>query len=75
MSPEAADLISKILVVDPDKRITLDEITKHPWYIQCYTGPEEPNPELKMSKVVDFRIIYTMVTKISDWSATKSYDL
>ncbi|EFO64541.1 Kinase, CAMK CAMKL [Giardia lamblia P15] len=71
VSPEAADLISKILVVNPDKRITLDEITKHPWYIQCYTGPEEPNPELKMSKVVDFRIIYTMVTKISDWSATK----
>ena len=57
--------------MNPEKRISLDEIMKHPWYVQCYTGPEEPNPELKMSKVVDFRIIYTMVTKISDWSATK----
>lgn len=32
-SDEAKDLISKILVVDPTKRITLDEIQKHEWFL------------------------------------------
>jgi serine/threonine protein kinase len=27
----AKDLISKLLVVDKDKRLTADEILKHPW--------------------------------------------
>ena len=30
----AKDLIKKILVGDPDKRITIDEIKKHPFYIE-----------------------------------------
>lgn len=30
LSPEARDLISKILVIDPEKRITTQEILKHP---------------------------------------------
>jgi len=31
-SAEAKDLISKLLVVDPSKRLTLDEIIAHPWF-------------------------------------------
>ena len=31
LSPSCKDLISKILVTDPEKRITIDEIKKHPW--------------------------------------------
>lgn len=31
-SPEVKDLISKMLVVDPDKRYTLDDVIAHPWF-------------------------------------------
>jgi len=31
VSPQLADLISKILVVDPAKRLTLEEVEAHPW--------------------------------------------
>jgi len=31
ISDEAKDLISKILVLDPSKRLTLDEIMQHPF--------------------------------------------
>ena len=33
MSEESIDLIKKILVVDPEKRITIPEIKKHPFFI------------------------------------------
>lgn len=32
VSEDAADLISKILATDPDKRITIPEIRKHTWF-------------------------------------------
>ena len=38
LSKEAKDLLSKILNVDPKKRITIVEIRKHLWY-NLYTMP------------------------------------
>ncbi|RNE99714.1 serine/threonine protein kinase [Trypanosoma rangeli] len=32
-SPDVRDLISKMLVVDPNKRVTVEEIMRHPWFI------------------------------------------
>ena len=34
LSDTSKDLISKMLVVDPLKRIKMDEIRKHPWFLQ-----------------------------------------
>ncbi|CAL8464870.1 g4405 [Coccomyxa elongata] len=34
ISDECKDLISKILVVDPEKRLTVQQIQQHPWYLQ-----------------------------------------
>lgn len=31
-SPEVKDLISKMLVVEPEKRFTLDDVIGHPWF-------------------------------------------
>lgn len=31
ISEDAKDLITKMLTVDPEKRIKIDEIIKHPW--------------------------------------------
>ncbi|KAJ5750872.1 Serine/threonine-protein kinase ark1 [Penicillium manginii] len=34
VSPEARDLIKRLLVLDPEKRIPLDEIQRHPWILK-----------------------------------------
>lgn len=34
LSPECEDLIRKIVVKDPENRLTLSEIQKHPWYLK-----------------------------------------
>ncbi|OQD70162.1 hypothetical protein PENDEC_c026G06666 [Penicillium decumbens] len=34
ISPEARDLIKKLLVLDPEKRIPLDDIQRHPWIVK-----------------------------------------
>lgn len=31
-SPESKDLIAKLLVVNPAERLTLEEVTQHPWF-------------------------------------------
>lgn len=39
ISPEARDLIKKLLVLDPEKRLQLEEVEKHPWIIKhCVKG-------------------------------------
>ncbi|KAJ5815273.1 serine/threonine-protein kinase Eg2 [Penicillium riverlandense] len=34
ISPEAKDLIKRLLVLDPEKRIPLDDIQRHPWIVK-----------------------------------------
>lgn len=36
LSPEARDLLDKIFVVEPSKRITVAQILEHPW---CAPAP------------------------------------
>ncbi|RFU26681.1 hypothetical protein B7463_g9655, partial [Scytalidium lignicola] len=39
VSPEAKDLIKKLLVLDPEKRIPLEQVQKHPWIVKhCIKG-------------------------------------
>ncbi|EGR52792.1 uncharacterized protein TRIREDRAFT_53402 [Trichoderma reesei QM6a] len=46
VSPEAADLISRLLVLDPENRIPLDEVQRHPWIIKhCVKGERATNRE------------------------------
>ncbi|OAQ96670.1 hypothetical protein LLEC1_01450 [Akanthomyces lecanii] len=50
VSPEAADLIKKLLVLDPERRIPLDQIPMHPWIVKhCVKGERVANRE-KSSK-------------------------
>ncbi|KAF8241622.1 kinase-like protein [Wilcoxina mikolae CBS 423.85] len=44
ISPEAADLIRKLLVVKPEQRISLEDITKHPWIVKHVTGKAKRTP-------------------------------
>ncbi|KAG9229734.1 kinase-like domain-containing protein [Amylocarpus encephaloides] len=48
VSPEARDLIKKLLVIDPEKRISLDEVQEHPWIIKyCVKGERAAQRESK----------------------------
>lgn len=40
LASQARDLLSKMLVVDPDKRISVDEALRHP-YITVWYDPAE----------------------------------
>lgn len=44
-SPSAADLIRRILVKDPHKRLTIDEIMQHPWMCEGYDDDEDEDDE------------------------------
>lgn len=71
VSPSAADLIRKILVTDPEKRITIPEILEHEWYLTA-NKEQAPKPvELDAELIIDFKIIYTMVNSLPNWSAVK----
>ncbi|CAI0652565.1 Serine/threonine-protein kinase ark1 [Colletotrichum fructicola] len=46
VSPEAKDLIKKLLVLDPEKRIPLDQVQTHPWIVKhCVKGERASNRE------------------------------
>lgn len=34
LTPECYDLLDKLLKVDPDKRITVQQVLQHPWLVQ-----------------------------------------
>ena len=39
VSGEAKDLIKRLLVLDPEKRIPLEEVERHPWILKhCVKG-------------------------------------
>ncbi|KAK6219000.1 hypothetical protein LQW54_002500 [Pestalotiopsis sp. IQ-011] len=46
VSAEAKDLIKRLLVLDPEKRIPLDQVQQHPWIIKhCLKGERAHNRE------------------------------
>ncbi|KAJ4304016.1 spindle assembly checkpoint kinase [Collariella sp. IMI 366227] len=46
VSKEAKDLIKRLLVLDPEKRLSLDEVQSHPWIIKhCVKGERAANRE------------------------------
>ncbi|KND95198.1 Serine/threonine-protein kinase ark1 [Tolypocladium ophioglossoides CBS 100239] len=50
VSPEASDLIKKLLVLDPEKRIPLEQVQQHPWILKhCVKGERATNREKALS--------------------------
>ncbi|TVY37633.1 Serine/threonine-protein kinase [Lachnellula subtilissima] len=49
---EAGDLILKLLVLDPDKRLSLDEVQKHPW-ITKYAASEADKSTIQDWELVE----------------------
>lgn len=43
---QAVDLVQRMLTLDPDKRITLEEVWVHPWVARsrCVHRPRHPPP-------------------------------
>ncbi|KAI2630717.1 kinase-like protein [Hypoxylon sp. NC1633] len=46
VSPDARDLIKRLLVLDPEKRIPLEQVQTHPWIVKhCIKGERAANRE------------------------------
>jgi serine/threonine protein kinase len=48
-SPDVKDLISKMLVVDPNKRINMDSVMKHPWFLKGFKLSQQPAKKLQVT--------------------------
>ena len=49
LSPECRDLMSQILVADPSKRISIQQLQDHPWYMKDLPpGVKEMNDNMRM---------------------------
>jgi len=59
ISPEAKDLIKKLLIVDPNKRLTAFEALKHPWF-QLKEAPNQRGDVRKKSIVFDPKLFKIM---------------
>ena len=56
VTPEAKDLINKMLTINPAKRITASEALKHPWICVSDSSPETSEAKMKM---FSFKIFFT----------------
>ncbi|KAL6778758.1 SNRK2B [Auxenochlorella protothecoides x Auxenochlorella symbiontica] len=49
LSPECRDIMARILVADPQKRISIQELQDHPWYMKDLPpGVKEMNDNMRM---------------------------
>ncbi|GAB2279746.1 SNF1- protein kinase catalytic subunit alpha kin10 [Dionaea muscipula] len=63
LSPGARDLIPRMLVVDPMKRITIPEIRQHRWFqdhLPCYLAVPPPDT-MQQAKKIDEEILQEVV--------------
>lgn len=61
LSENARDLISKMLVVEPLKRITMAEIRQHPWFLERLPRYLAVPPALATKTVIDDRVLDAVV--------------
>lgn len=61
LSENARDLISKMLVVEPLKRITMAEIRQHPWFLEQLPRYLAVPPALSTKTVIDERVLDAVV--------------
>lgn len=52
-SPEATDLVSKLLQFNPDKRITAEEALRHPYVAQFHNEADEPSHPTPITIPID----------------------
>jgi len=58
VSTEAKDLIKRLLVLDPEKRMSLDEVQQHPWIVKyCIKGERATVRSLEHKKLSSVTVI------------------
>ncbi|KAF4390794.1 hypothetical protein G4B88_015684 [Cannabis sativa] len=65
LPPGARDLIRRILVVDPTRRMTIPQICQHPWFkarLPCYLAVFPPSTN-QLAKKIDEQILQKVIDK------------
>ncbi|KAI9278895.1 kinase-like domain-containing protein [Phascolomyces articulosus] len=75
VTQDAQDLLRHILVANPEKRITLDEIQQHPWLKQYYTLFEKSDQELEAEATVMAEQSFMPSYRKAIWSAVKTENI
>ena len=56
VSPQAIDLLRKLLVVDPESRLSADEALTHPWFVQSFPDVLLPITKEVIDSLRNYRV-------------------
>ena len=84
-NPDAIDLMKKLLIFDPKKRITIEEALSHPYMSQLHYPDDEPTTDLVSAYDFNFELyslkkdeykdlIYEEIMLYHDREAEKEYE-
>lgn len=84
-NPDAIDLLQKLLIFDPKKRITIEEALEHPYMSQLHFKDDEPTTDLVSAFDFDFELyslkkeefkdlIYEEIMLYHDEKSKKEYE-
>lgn len=70
VSDDAKDFVSKLLIVDPKKRMTAEMALKHPWIVGREQLPDDLPSEETLSKIDDSLLNYRQTSKLKKLALT-----
>ena len=74
MDKSAMDLLKSILVANPDKRIDVNRIKQHPFYLKGRSIFKQKYPDL-INEVENFDLLYNKMTLKKSVSERMNYDI
>lgn len=65
-NPEAVDLVKRMLVFDPEQRITIMDALKHPYLAELHNVEDEPTGEQVSHFDFDFELFSLQIPEFKD---------
>jgi len=82
ISDEAKDFISRLLVKDPQKRMSVEEAIRHPWIMSVYSKSESSLKDPQKSNLSDYHcrnkeiidVVTDAFSRSAEWVTHDSYE-